>query len=44
MSSRPADALFTPYTLGDLQLKNRIACCSKRSRRCWKSGRVIASA
>nr|UXE45559.1 hypothetical protein Hi04_10k_c4998_00002 [uncultured bacterium] len=24
MSTKPTNVLFTPYTLGDLQLKNRI--------------------
>jgi 2,4-dienoyl-CoA reductase-like NADH-dependent reductase (Old Yellow Enzyme family) len=40
ISTRPTDVLFTPYTLGDLQLKNRIVMAPLTRTRADNRGKV----
>ena len=40
MSTKPTEVLFTPYTLGDLQLKNRIVMAPLTRTRAENQGKV----
>jgi N-ethylmaleimide reductase len=40
MSTKPIEALLTPYTLGDLQLKNRIVMAPLTRTRAENQGKV----